>query len=142
MKLPALVLLLYTTLMHPIEANPASDIKVALAELNWIHNSINYVASPEIVKSPIDTLVSHEGDCADMSWLLLYQLEQHGITGGEMIIIEMYQSLPPRHAIVKLWGLYFDPVTNRMFSDDFPLQHKKLVGYDFNNILFDWRQSK
>tara|TARA_Y100000310_G_scaffold272713_1_gene287845 strand:+ start:640 stop:1068 length:429 start_codon:yes stop_codon:yes gene_type:complete len=142
MKHTALILLVYTVLIHPAKADPASDLKTAMAELEWIHNSIKYVASPEVVKTPMETLVSHEGDCADMSWLLLYQLEQKGITGAEMIILEMYQSHPPRHAIVKLWGVYFDTVSGMTFTDDFPLPHKALVGYDFMDILFDWRQSK
>ena len=117
--------------------DPATDIAVAKQITEWVHDSIEYESSPDIIKKPWATVASMRGDCADMSALILAMLEDRGIH-GEMVILEMQGTLPPRHAIVRLWGVLFDAVSGMMFTDEFPLPHKFASAYTFDNILFDW----
>ena len=114
-------------------ADPISDIDRA-RELNlWIHNSIEYVVSRDYILDPMGT-VRLGGDCADMSALLVSMLEAEGIP-AEMLLLDL-KNIKPHHAYVRVWGMYFDPVTGVMSSEEYPLLHKVTYEVTLRNILF------
>lgn len=99
--------------IHEIER--ARDINL------WVHETIPYVVSADRIQEPAYTLL-HGGDCADMSALVMWFLEAEGITSGEMLLLDLLD-YAPHHAIVRVWGVLFDPVSGLMFTDEFPLAH-------------------
>jgi len=120
-------------------ADPGSEIARA-RELNiWIHESIEYVVSKDEILEPLDT-IRLGGDCADMSSLLVTLLKMEGIE-AELVVIDLKNYLP-HHAYVKLWGMYFDPVTGVMSSEAYPLLHKVAFSVTLKNILFGERRGR
>ena len=119
--------------------DPIHDIARA-QELNLrIHNFIPYVVSKDEILNPLDTL-ANGGDCADMSALLVSLLEADGIP-AELILLDL-ENIEPHHAYVRVWGMYFDPVTGTMSSETYPLLHKVTYEVSLKNILFAPRRDK
>ena len=120
-------------------ADPISDIARA-QEINLlVHESITYVATPFVIKTPAQTFLTG-GDCADMSAYIIWLLEDEGIHGAEMLLLDL-DNYVPHHAIVRLWGVMFDPVSGLMFTDEFPLPHKMNHNVPWNDILIlaNWK---
>ena len=117
---------------------PTHEIERAYDITQWVHETIPYVVSADRIQEPAYTLLNG-GDCADMSALVLFFLEAEGIT-GELLLLDLLD-YAPHHAIVRVRGVLFDPVSGLMFTDEFPLAHKMNYNLSWTSLLVltDWK---
>lgn len=116
---------------------PATDLARAREIMRWVHEHVQYVRSPDLIKSPAATLLGG-GDCADMSALMLWLLREEGIR-AEMLLLDL-DDFEEHHAVVLVYGKVFDPTTGREFSASFPLPHRVTDAFGISNLLADWEK--
>lgn len=132
MRKVIIVTMLLILAAKAVTALPLDDIRRAQEVNEWVHDIVTYVASPLEIKTPAQTLMTG-GDCADMSALIVWILEDEGIE-AEMLLLDL-RDFDRHHAIVRVLGVLFDPVSGLMFTDEFPLAHKMNYNVSWTTLL-------
>jgi hypothetical protein len=132
MRKVIIVTMLLILAAKAVTALPLDDIRRAKEVNEWVHDIVTYVASPLEIKTPVQTLMTG-GDCADMSALIVWILEDEGIE-AEMLLLDL-RDFDRHHAIVRVLGVLFDPVSGLMFTDEFPLAHKMNYNVSWTTLL-------
>ena len=121
-----------------IADGPASDLLRARELTAWIYEHVEYVRSPERIKSPAETL-RDGGDCADLSALLIAALEASVVRRATLLLLDL-DDYEEHHAVVSLYGRIYDPTTGREYLGAFPLPHRIGDSIGISNLLADWEE--
>ena len=132
-----IMLLIFLTVSEPAEADVANHFVRAREIVAWIHSSVEYVATPDVIKSPAETLRTG-GDCADMSALMLALLEAEEIH-AELLLLDLV-NYSAHHAVVQLFGRIYDPTTGLEYRGEFPREYVVGGAVSYANLLTDWDQ--
>jgi len=130
-------LLLVLSIVAVRSDTPAEQRAEAERITVWIHANVEYVASPDRIKNPTETLLDG-GDCADMSALLVSMLNDAHVRAAQLLLIDL-RDFEEHHAVVELYGWIFDPTTGAVFRGSFPLAHEIRFEVGFSNLLADWK---
>ncbi len=86
------------------------QLLIAIEEARWVYLNIMQVPSYEIIKHPIETMEDGEGDCADMSALLIVRMRRRGVFAGQLVAYDVGADVA--HMVVEIFGVTIDP-TNK-----------------------------
>ena len=136
MRRLVIALLILWAASAALAEGPGGDILRARELTAWINEHVEYVRSPERIKSPAETL-RDGGDCADMAGLLMAALEASGVRRAELQLLDL-DDYEINHAVVKLYGRIYDPTTGREYLGAFPLSHRIGDSLSLGALLADW----
>ncbi len=133
MKRATLILLLIASTAH---TDPARDLLLAEQTCKWIYTSFKYVRSASENKTAMRTLADREGDCYDLSVLMVAMLAEDGVRANVWIMD--LPELGDRHVVVELYGYLYDPTKGVMYHDGLPMKYRVNYIVSYSMLLLEW----
>ena len=79
-----------------------------------VHRAFEYVKSPGDLKTPDQTRADREGDCADLSLVMIERMGAKGMPGAEISFWD--HRWLGSHAVVEYRGRLYDPANDRIWN--------------------------
>ncbi len=92
----------------------AADPFPAMTIMMDVHRDFLYVKTPWDLKTPDETRADGEGDCADLSLVMIERMEAAGMHGAEISFWD--HSYHGSHAVVEYKGRLYDPANDRVWD--------------------------